>query len=145
MNYVWQNSEMELFVSESDTRQYLSVGEANCGFPSPAHDYSDNKLDLNEYLIRHPSATFYIRAKGHSMIDAGIHDGDLLIIDRAVQPTNNIIVLAVVDGEFTIKKIQVHEGRLYLMPKNTDFRPIEITDAMDFKVWGVVTYVIHKI
>ncbi|MFN3306077.1 MAG: LexA family protein [Candidatus Kapaibacteriota bacterium] len=114
------------------------------GFPSPADDYLEPKLDLNQLLIKHPSATFFVRVQGESMINAGIHNGDILIVDRALEPKNGDIAVCVVDGEFTVKRLQIIENELYLAPENGNFNPIKVTEFQDFKVWGVVTFVIHK-
>jgi len=114
------------------------------GFPSPAEDHMDSSLDLNQHLIKHPSATFYVYARGDSMVSAGISDGDMLIVDRSLEATNDSIVVAIINGEFTVKSIsKVHE-HLYLMPHNTSYNPIEITEEMDFEIWGVVTHSIHS-
>lgn len=115
------------------------------GFPSPAQDYIDGHLDLSEFLIQHPSATFFMYADGYSMIGAGISPGDLLIVDRAIEPIHNKIVVAIVDGELTLKRLKIEKGRYWLTPENSEFEPIEITEDMDFQVWGVVTYVIHPL
>ena len=117
----------------------------SAGFPSPADDYSDVKLDLNQALVSNPSSTFYVRVKGSSMIDAGINDGDMLVIDRSITPGNNNIAVCVINGEFTVKRLHKENGKMYLMPENKDFKPIEINEDMDFMVWGVVTFVIHKV
>jgi len=122
----------------------MGAGTIAAGFPSPAGDYIDSRLDIFEYLIQHPTATFYVRVKGNSMINAGIHDGDLLVVDRSLEPKNNQVVIAIIDGEFTVKRISKYNNKLYLIPENNQFKPIEITDTMDFEVWGVVTFVIHK-
>jgi len=115
------------------------------GFPSPAEDFMDLDLNLQEYLVQHPSATFCVRAVGDSMIKAGIHSGDVMVVDRALEPKNNKIVLAVLDGEFTVKRIKKNKEQLFLVPENDQYQPIIITEEMDFKVWGVVTHVIHKV
>jgi DNA polymerase V len=115
------------------------------GFPSPADDFIEEKLDLNEKLIRHPAATFFVKVSGNSMIKAGIHSGDMLIVDRSLEPKTGSIVVAVVNGDFTVKRISKHGGKLYLMPENSRFQPIEITDDSNFQVWGVVTNVIHTV
>ena len=115
----------------------------SAGFPSPAEDHMDIGLDLNEYLVKHPSATFYIYIKGNSMINSGIYDGDLIIVDRSLEATSNSIVVAVINGEFTVKKIQKKHDKIYLIPDNNDYKPIKITREMDFEIWGVVTYTIH--
>ena len=115
------------------------------GFPSPAEDFMDLDLNLQEYLVQHPSATFCVRVTGDSMQNAGIHSGDVMVVDRALEPQNNTIVLAILDGEFTVKRIQKKGQELYLKPENSKFKPIQITEEMNFQVWGVVTHIIHKI
>ena len=121
----------------------LYATSVNAGFPSPAEDHMDIALDLNEYLIKHPSATFYIYAKGNSMVDAGISDGDLMIVDRSLEPNSNHIVVAIIDSEFTVKRILKKNNQIYLMPDNKSYSPIHVDDNMDFQVWGVVTHTIH--
>ena len=114
------------------------------GFPSPAEEYLDLALDLNKELIKHPAATFYARVKGDSMVDAGIQDGDLLVIDKALEPKEGAIAVCYLDGEFTVKRLSVQEEGVYLMPANAEFKPIRITEENEFLVWGIVAYVIHK-
>ena len=116
----------------------------SAGFPSPADDYLDLPIDLNEYLVENSAATFYIRVSGNSMQDEGIDDGDLLVVDRSKTPKNNDIVIGVLNGEFTVKKIQKIKTKLFMVAANKEYKKIEITEEMDFSVWGVVTYVIHK-
>lgn len=123
----------------------LFVDTISAGFPSPADDYIEEKLDLNKHLIKHPEATFYVKVKGSSMINIGIYENDILIVDRSIQPINNSIVIGVVNGEFTVKRINKSEDKFYLIPENDNFPPIEITETMDFKIWGVVTNAIHKL
>jgi DNA polymerase V len=115
------------------------------GFPSPAEDFMDLDLNLQEYLVQHPSATFCVKVTGDSMQNAGIFSGDVMVVDRALEPKNKTIVLAVLDGEFTVKRIHKKGDLLYLNPENENFKPIEITEEIDFKVWGVVTHIIHKV
>jgi len=117
----------------------------SAGFPSPADDFIDKSLDLNEFLITHPSATFFVRVEGTSMIEAGINPGDILIVDKALEPNPGSIVIATLDGEFTVKRLQWQGGKCYLLAANPDFEPIEIEGSMMVEVWGVVTYVIHKV
>ena len=116
----------------------------SAGFPSPADDYMDMDLDLHDHLVQNPSSTFCVKAIGESMKDAGIQTGDVMIVDRSLEPKNRSIVLAVIDGDCTVKRVNVNDKELYLMPENSNFSPIKITEEMDFKVWGVVTYIIHK-
>lgn len=115
------------------------------GFPSIAEDYVDRALNLNELLIQHPAATFFVRVSGDSMINAGIRSGDILIVDRALTPTNNKIVIARIDGELTIKRLRREGDRILLCPENPAYEPLVITPSMDFEVWGVVTCVIHRV
>lgn len=121
----------------------LLLQHVSAGFPSPADDYSDQALDLNELLIKHPSATFFMRVEGDSMKNAGINSGDTLIVDRAAQVKNNSIVVAHINGELTVKRIKKVNNILYLVPENSQYKPITITEEMDFEIWGVVTFVIH--
>lgn len=114
------------------------------GFPSPAEDYLEQNLNLNDYLIQHPAATFFVRVDGDSMLGAGIHRGDMLIVDRALEPAHGKIIIAVLNGEFTVKRVRLDGNRLFLEPENPHYHPIEILPGWDFQVWGVVTYVIHK-
>ncbi len=123
----------------------LAMNAVPAGFPSPADDYLDKKLDLNEFLIPHPAATFFVRVKGESMIQAGINSGDILIVDRALEPAQGKVVIAAVDGELTVKRIEKREDKLYLAAENPNFKLIEITPEQCLTVWGVVTYAIHKV
>ncbi|EFI34944.1 Peptidase S24/S26A/S26B, conserved region [Desulfonatronospira thiodismutans ASO3-1] len=115
------------------------------GFPSPADDYLDRTLDLNEYLIHNQAASFFIRVAGESMQGAGILPGDILLVDRSVEPAHNKIVVAVLDDEMVVKRLRYRQGRGVLVPEHPGFRPIEITDAMEAHIWGVVTAVIRKL
>jgi len=114
------------------------------GFPSPAGDYIEKRLDLNELIVKRPAATFFVRAQGDSMIKAGIHSGDILVVDKSIEVSNNKIVIAVVDGELTVKRYRIIKDKHLLFAENDEFKPIEIDPDSDFRVWGVVTYVIHK-
>lgn len=141
--------ELEMFVGGFKTPlplQYADIG-VTAGFPSPAQDYIDRTLDFNKELIAHPSATFYAKVMGESMIGAGISDGDIVVIDRAVEPRHNDIVIAYIDGEFTMKYLDLSQranGRIRLRPGNPDFPSFEISDIDDFRVWGVVVKVIKS-
>jgi DNA polymerase V len=123
----------------------LLLSGVQAGFPSPADDFVDKRLDLNEHLIRHPQATFFVRAAGDSMIGAGIHDGDLLVVDRAVEACAGKVVMAAIGGELTVKRLERKGDRLLLCPANPDYPSFDVTAREDFEIWGVVTHVIHKV
>ena len=123
--------------------QILSLVPA--GFPSPADDYLDTGLDLNEYLVNNRSASFYVRVAGDSMTGAGIMSGDILLVDRSVEPVHNKIVIAVIDNEMVLKRLKISPEKISLVSENPHFRPIEITGEMECSVWGVVTAVIRKL
>lgn len=131
--------------SMNDHRLSLFLWRVSCGFPSPADDYVETALDLNELVIAHPAATFYVRVSGDSMMNAAICNGDIIVVDRAREPEHNSIVVAHLDGEFTVKRLSQRDGALYLVPENPLYQSIQITDTTDFSVWGVVTYCIHKV
>jgi DNA polymerase V len=114
------------------------------GFPSPADDYVESALDLNEYLVGNPAATFMVRVSGESMLGAGIHDGDVLVVDRSRDPAPGRIVVAVLDGELTVKRLRFREGRWVLAPENPAFEPIVVGSGQDLHVWGVVTGVVRR-
>ncbi len=115
------------------------------GFPSPADDYVEKDLDLNEYLVGNPAATFFVRVAGDSMIDAGIHHGDILIVDRSLDAEPGRVVIAVVEGEMLVKRLRRLRGRLALLSENENYPPVEIREGVELAVWGVVTYVIHPL
>ena len=123
----------------------LFLTKIQAGFPSPAEDYIDQKLDLNEYAIKHPSATFFVRVNGESMINAGIYHDDLLIVDRSIQPQNNSIIIANLDGDLTVKRFTKKRNKYYLVAENKNFPDIEVNDERDFEVWGVATFVLHSL
>jgi DNA polymerase V len=117
----------------------------SAGFPSPAADFMETNIDLNKELSENQLATFYIKVKGNSMIDAGINDKDVLVVDRSLEPQNNKIAICFIDGEFTVKRILVEKECLYLMPENPNYSPIKVTEENQLVIWGIVTYVIKKL
>lgn len=123
----------------------LYASKVQAGFPSPADDYMEGMIDLNAHLIKHPAATFFVRVAGESMLGAGIHEDDILVVDRSLTPVHDKIVIAVVDGELTVKRLYKKAGEVKLIPENPDFTPIDITPETDFSIWGVVTNVIHPV
>ncbi len=114
----------------------------SAGFPSPADDFLDINIDLNKHLIKNPSTTFYGRVKGDSLNDAGIHDGDLLIVDKSLEPINGKIAVCFIDGEFTVKRIKLEKDIVWLLAENKDYPPIKVTKDNDFVIWGIVINVI---
>ncbi|MDN6280039.1 MAG: translesion error-prone DNA polymerase V autoproteolytic subunit [Psychroflexus sp.] len=117
----------------------------SAGFPSPAEDFLDLHIDLNKEFIKHPNATFFGKVSGDSMIDAGLNDGDLLIIDKSLDPKNNSIAVCFLDGEFTVKRVLRQKDQLWLVAENKNYKPIPVYSENDFIIWGVVTTVIKKI
>ena len=136
-----------VFAPDLSTRYALPVflGRLPAGFPSPADDYIEGKLDLNRHLIKHPAATFFVRVTGDSMIGAGIHSGDLLVVDRSLEAADRHVVVAVLDGELTVKRLSNQQGVLRLLPENLNYQPIEISRQHTFEIWGVATSVIHAL
>ena len=137
---------LDIYSADTDSElelPYISSG-ISAGFPSPALDFIDLSIDLNRHLVKHPSSTFYGRVKGDSMKDAGIHDGDLLVIDKSLEPVNDKIAVCYIDGEFTLKRILIEEKCCWLMPANEKYKPIRVSEENDFMIWGIVTHVIKK-
>jgi DNA polymerase V len=139
-------NKIDIYSALSDTSIELPVVSEgiSAGFPSPALDFVDLTIDLNKHLIKHPSATFYGRVKGESLKNAGISDGDLLVIDRSLEPQHGKIAVCYIDGEFTAKRIHIEKNELLLMPENESYKAIKIEQENDFLVWGIVTHVIKS-
>lgn len=138
---------INLYSSDTSTELSLPIADAGikAGFPSPAQDYMDSAIDLNKELVRHPATTFYGRVNGDSMVDAQVFDGDILVIDKSIEPQNKDMAVCFIDGEFTLKFIEIKEEVVYLIPANKEYKPIKVTLDHDLQIWGVVTYVIHKV
>lgn len=115
------------------------------GFPSPAEDFKTGKISLDIALVKNKETTFYARIKGDSMIEADMEEGDILIVDKSLEPTDSKIAVCMVDGDFTVKRIKVDKDCVWLMPYNKKFNPIRITEENDFIVWGIVTYIIKPV
>ena len=133
------------FVREKEYALPLYAAGVSAGFPSPADDYVESALDLNEHLVREPAATFFVRAQGESMIGAGIHDGDLLIVDRSAETTNGKVVIASINGELTVKRYLRRDGKVWLTPENPAYKALLLNEGDDVRMWGVVTNVIHPL
>ncbi|MFN3753007.1 LexA family protein [Flavobacterium sp.] len=128
----------------SRTLPYFEGG-IKAGFPSPAADFEGSQISLDKVLVKNFEATFYAKADGHSMIGAGIDDGDIMVIDRSLEPTNGKIAVCLTDGDFTVKRIKVEKDAVYLMPENDSFQPIKISEDNKLIIWGIVTYVIKSV
>lgn len=158
--------EQEIQLQPEQVLPQMAAEGIHAGFPSPAQDYMEGCIDLNRELVKHPNATFYGRVVGDSMIDAGVEEGDVLVIDKSLEPSEGDMAVCFVDGEFTLKYISFHDpatspakeaGKapvsynilhnkdLWLLPANPKYRPIHISEGNDFTVWGIVTYIIKKI
>ena len=132
--------------NEDSSLNNLFIEEGiSAGFPSPAGDFEESRISLEKVVVKNKEATFYAKVSGESMKDAGLDDGDILVIDRSEELKNNKIAVCYLNGEFTVKRIQKKANKLYLKPENKDFKSIEITEEMNFQVWGVVTHIIHKV
>ncbi|SPP64730.1 LexA family protein [Nitrospira lenta] len=136
-----------IYAPDLSTRYKLPIflGRLPAGFPSPADDYIEGKLDLNRKLIKHPAATFFVKVTGNSMLGAGIHNGDLLVVDKSLEAVDGNVIVASLDGELTVKRLYKRDNVLRLLPDNKDYQPIEIQAQQSFEIWGVVTNVIHAL
>ena len=131
---------LEFFVPDYSTELKLPFIDAgiSAGFPSPADDFIELSIDLNKELIKNKDTTFFAKVKGHSMKNAGINDGDLLVIDKSLEPQNNRIAVCQIDGEFTVKRIKIEKDIVWLIAENEDYQPIKVTPENDFMIWGIV-------
>jgi DNA polymerase V len=143
---VFDTLALNIFTPELSTRFQLNYFQqpVSAGFPSPAEDYLEGKLDLNRHLVANPAATFYVRVSGNSMTGVGIFSGDLLVVDRSLEPGPGKIVIAVLNGELTVKRLHMEGDRLFLKAENDSYSPIEVTESQDLCIWGVVTSAIHR-
>jgi DNA polymerase V len=141
------NQKIQFFLPDLENTvelTYISSG-IKAGFPSPAADFDESKISLDNVLVKNKEATFYAKASGNSMTGAGIDDGDILVVDRSLEPQNNKIAICFIDGEFTVKRIKSENEEVYLMPENKNYKPIKISEENDLIIWGIVTYVIKSL
>lgn len=122
----------------------MLTSKVAAGFPSPADDYIEADLNLHEFVVKHPASTFFVRAQGESMVEVGILSGDILVVDRALTPHNGDIVIAALEGELTVKELRLAKNKAWLIPRNPDYQPIEITGNEDCIIWGVVAHSVHS-
>ncbi|MCX6172219.1 MAG: translesion error-prone DNA polymerase V autoproteolytic subunit [Flavobacterium sp.] len=138
---------LTFFIPDVENTQelpYFASG-IKAGFPSPAADFDESKISLDRVLVKNQEATFYAKASGTSMIGAGIDDGDIMVIDRSLEPQNNKIAVCCIDGEFTVKRISIKKDGVYLLPENKDYQAIKVTEDNELIIWGIVTYVIKAV
>jgi len=142
-----EESNLKFFIpdSESTLDAILISSGISAGFPSPAGDFKQERISLDRELIKNKEATFFARVSGQSMVGAGLDDNDLLVIDRSLEPSNNKIAVCLIDGDFTVKRLRVEKGKIYLQPENPSYKVIEITADNQFIIWGIVTNVIKKV
>jgi DNA polymerase V len=164
--FLKQTVEMPTEEEKKETLVPMMESGVHAGFPSPAQDYINSFIDLNKELVRHPAATFFARVVGDSMVDADVNEGDVLVVDKSIEPREGDMAVCFIDGEFTLKHISFHDPaagksvkaarpgvsydilrhqRIWLLPANENYPPIEVTESNDFTVWGIVTYVIKKV
>lgn len=136
-----------IYVPDTSTElsQPFFTAKVSAGFPSPAGDYVEGRLDLNKHLIKNSAATFFVRVSGDSMEGAGIHNDDILVVDRSLEPKSGNVIIAVLDGELTVKRIRIRRKRIFLEPENEKYAVSEVSKESDFQVWGVVTNVVHAL
>lgn len=125
--------------------QWLVEQGISAGFPSPADDFKEIRISLDKELVKNSESTFYARVSGDSMIEAGLDDGDLIVIDRSLDPENGKIAVCFIDGEFTVKTIKKEENKIFLIPENKIYKPIEVEEGNELIIWGIVNYVIKKV
>lgn len=150
MNYLlseMKNKNIEILKPDSVESLNIKFSDTpvNAGFPSPAENHMESTMDLNRALVKNPSSTFYARVKGESMINDGVDDGDILVIDRSVEPYENCLAVCFLDGEFTLKRVRLEGEDLLLVPANEKFKPIRVKKDNDFYVWGIVRYLIKRV
>ena len=124
---------------------HLAQEKISAGFPSPADDFKELRISIDQEVVRNEEATFYARVSGESMQGAGLDDGDLLVIDRSIEPKNGKIAVCCIDGEFTVKRLKVVEDGVFLIPENPKYQPIKVTEENELIIWGIVTYVVKKV
>ena len=147
LKFLTPKNTLEFYTPEASSPLEIVLVQTgiSAGFPSPADDFKEFKISLDRTLVKNKEATFYAKVSGQSMVGAGIDDGDLLIVDKSLEPKNNSIAVCFIDGEFTVKRLKISGGNVYLQPENASYKPIKITNDNDFQVWGIVTHVIKKV
>ena len=146
IKFLTPKNTLEFYTPDTDNSLEITLAQTgiSAGFPSPADDFKEYKISLDKTLVRNKEATFYARVSGQSMVGAGLDDGDLLVVDKSLEPEHNKIAVCFIDGEFTVKRLKVTSEAVYLHPENPAYEPIKVTDGNDLQIWGIVTHVIKK-
>ena len=141
------NKKLIFFKPDNQNQKHLILANEaiSAGFPSPAEDFKELKISIDQEVVKNESATFFARVDGESMQGAGLDDGDLLVIDRSEEPENGKIAVCFIDGEFTVKRLKVKDNCIYLMPENSKYKPLKVTSENQLIIWGIVTYVVKKV
>ncbi len=147
LKFLTPKNALEFYAPDDSTPLEIVLAQVgiSAGFPSPADDFKEYKISLDKTLVRNKEATFYAKVSGQSMVGAGLDDGDLLVVDKSLEPQHNNIAVCFIDGEFTVKRLHVNKSEVYLLPSNPAYKPIKITNDNDFQIWGIVTHVIKKL
>jgi len=137
---------LTFYTANTSTELFLPLvnSSVKAGFPSPAADFEEEKIDLNNYVVKNKFTTFFVKVSGDSMKNVGINDGDMLVVDKSLEPQNNKIAVCFIDGDFTVKRIKIEKECIWLIAENESFEPIKITPENDFIIWGIVTHSIKK-
>lgn len=147
LKFLTPKNALEFYIPEDSIPLEIVLAQTgiSAGFPSPADDFKEFKISLDKTLVKNKEATFYAKVSGQSMVGAGIDDGDLLVVDKSLDPKHNNIAVCFIDGEFTVKRLKVSGGDVYLQPENPSYKAIKVTNDSNFQVWGIVTHVIKKV
>lgn len=147
LKFFTPNNALAFFAPDFENTSEITFTDTgiSAGFPSPADDFKEYRISLDRTLVKNKEATFYAKVSGQSMVGAGLDDGDLLIVDRSLEPEHNKIAVCFIDGEFTVKRLILEADCIYLQPENPDYKPIKVTEDNDLQIWGIVTHVIKKI
>lgn len=140
-------NKIKIYTPQTEEPLFLTLSDSpvHAGFPSPADDFIESRLDLNRALIKNPSSTFYAKVKGESMTGDGVNDGDLLVIDKSITPYQNCLAVCFLNGEFTLKRVKIDGEVIWLVPSNEKFKPIKVDKENEFTIWGIVAYIVKKV
>ncbi|MFA7116082.1 MAG: translesion error-prone DNA polymerase V autoproteolytic subunit [Bacteroidales bacterium] len=136
---------VEIYKASNEEVKLCLAEDIKAGFPSPANDFTFESLNITDKIVKNPASTFYARVNGQSMVGDGISDGDIIVVDKSIEPHDGCIAICYIDGEFTLKRVKIHKDSILLVPANNKFKPIKVTSENDFIIWGIAKYVIKKL